>query len=205
VRLIEESGSPVAPFAFLSVAKKSKLYPHLTRAMIERSFRAFELTPFEFAINISVEDIEDKDTREFIYEKLKNFSKPRRVIFEITESEGIENFSEVLDFIKNVKAIGAKIAIDDFGSGYSNFAYLMKLEVDYIKIDASIIKNIVEDKNSYIITKTIVDFCRQIGIKTVAEYVSNKEIFETVKELGVDYAQGYFIGEPKKDIKDWIS
>ncbi len=205
VRLIEESGSPVAPFAFLPVAKKSKLYPRLTKAMIERSFREFELTPFEFAINISVEDIEDKGTREFIYEKLKNFSKPRRVIFEITESEGIENFAEVLDFIKNVKAIGAKMAIDDFGSGYSNFAYLMKLEVDYIKIDASIIKNIANDKNSYIITKTIVDFCKQIGIKTVAEYVSDKEIFERVKELGIDYAQGYFIGEPKKDIKDWVS
>gem|GEM_PF-572692 len=205
VRLIDESGNVVAPFAFLAVAKKSKLYPHLTKAMVELSFRAFELTPFEFAVNISVEDIEDETTREFIYNKLKNFSKPRRVIFEITESEGIENFVEVSEFIKNVKAIGAKIAIDDFGSGYSNFAYLLKLDVDYIKIDASIIKNIAVDKNSYIITKTIVDFCKQIGIQTVAEYVCEKEIFDVVKELGVDYAQGYLISEPKKDIKDWIS
>jgi len=202
-RLIDESGAPVAPYAFLSVAKKSKLYPQLTRAMVEHTFRAFELTSFEFAINLSVEDIEDEVTRNFIYEKLKNYPKQKRVIFEITESEGIENFAEVSDFIKTVKSIGAKIAIDDFGSGYSNFAYLMKLEVDYIKIDASIIKNIAIDKNSYIITKTIVDFCKQIGIQTVAEFVSEKEILDAITELGVDYAQGYFIGEPRKDIKDW--
>ncbi len=202
-RLIDESGAPVAPYAFLSVAKKSKLYPQLTRAMVEHTFRAFELTAFEFAINLSVEDIEDEVTRNFIYEKLKNYPKQKRVIFEITESEGIENFAEVSDFIKSVKSIGAKIAIDDFGSGYSNFAYLMKLEVDYIKIDASIVKNIAFDKNSYIITKTIVDFCKQIGIQTVAEFVSEQEILDAITELGVDYAQGYLIGEPRKDIKDW--
>ncbi|MGE4398685.1 MAG: putative bifunctional diguanylate cyclase/phosphodiesterase [Campylobacterales bacterium] len=204
-RLIDENGFPVAPYAFLSVAKKSKLYPHLTRAMLEKSFRFFELSQMEFSINISVEDIEDEVTREFIYEKLRGYPKPKRVIFEITESEGIENFAEVLDFIKSVKSIGAKIAIDDFGSGYSNFAYLMKLEVDYIKIDASIIKNIAVDRNSYIITKTIVDFCKQIGIRTVAEFVSDKEILDTIAELGVDYAQGYYIGEPRKDTKEWIS
>jgi len=203
VRLIDETGAPVAPYAFLSVAKKSKLYPQLTRTMVERTFRAFELTSFEFAINLSVEDIEDEVTRAFIYEKLKNYPKQKRVIFEITESEGIENFAEVSDFIKIVKSIGAKIAIDDFGSGYSNFAYLMKMEVDYIKIDASIIKNIAIDKNSYIITKTIVDFCKQIGIQTVAEFVCEQEILDTITKLGVDYAQGYLIGEPKKDIKDW--
>lgn len=203
-RLIDESGAPVAPYAFLSVAKKSKLYPQLTRAMVERTFRAFELTSFEFAINLSVEDIEDEKTRNFIYDKLKDYPKQRRVIFEITESEGIENFAEVSDFIKTVKSIGAKIAIDDFGSGYSNFAYLMRLDVDYIKIDASIVKNIATDKNSYIITKTIVDFCKQIGIQTVAEFVCEQEILDTITELGVDYAQGYLIGEPRKDIKDWI-
>ncbi len=203
VRLVEEYGSVVPPFAFLNVAKKSKLYPQLTRTMVEQSFRAFELTNYEFAINISVDDIENTITREFIYEKLANYTKPKRVVFEITESEGIENFAEVSDFIKHVKNLGAKIAIDDFGSGYSNFAYIMKLDVDYIKIDASIIKNIVVDKNSYIITKTIVDFCKQIGMQTIAEYVCEKDIFDVVKELGVDYAQGYFIGEPEKNMKVW--
>lgn len=203
VRLIEEYGSVVPPFAFLSVAKKSKLYPQLTRAMIEQSFRAFELTNYEFAINLSVDDIENTVTRDFIYEKLANYTKPKRVVFEITESEGIENFTEVLDFIKHVKSLGAKIAIDDFGSGYSNFAYILKLEVDYIKIDASIIKNIVVDKNSYIITKTIVDFCKQIGMQTIAEYVYEKDVYDVVKELGVDFAQGYFIGEPQRDIREF--
>lgn len=204
-RLIDESGAPVAPYEFLSVAKKSKLYPQLTRAMVERTFRAFELTSFEFAINLSVEDIENETTRNFIYEKLKNYPKQKRVIFEMTESEGIENFIEVSDFIKSVKSIGAKIAIDDFGTGYSNFAYLLKLDVDYIKIDASIIKNIAFDKNSYIITKTIVDFCKQIGIQTVAEFVSEQGTLDIITELGVDYAQGYLIGKPREDIKEWMA
>lgn len=202
VRLIEEYGSVVPPFAFLNVAKKSKLYPQLTRAMIEQSFRAFELTNYEFAINISVDDIENTATRDFIYEKLAGYSRPKLVVFEITESEGIENFSEVLEFIKQVKHLGAKIAIDDFGSGYSNFAYIMKLDVDYIKIDASIVRNIVVDKNSYIITKTIVDFCKQMGIETVAEYVYEKDVYDAVVELGVDFAQGYYVGEPRRDIRE---
>jgi len=200
-RLIDETGAPIAPRSFLSVAKKSKLYPYLTKAIVEHTFIAFEDTEFEFAINISVEDIEDEVTRDFIYEKLSKYPNPTNAIFEITESEGIENFTEVLKFIRCVKTIGAKIAIDDFGSGYSNFAYLLKLQVDYIKIDASIIKNITIDRNSYIITKTIVDFCSQMGIKTVAEFVCDKEILDAVAELGVDYAQGYYIGEPLKEIK----
>ncbi len=203
-RLIDENGSAITPYAFLSVAKKSRLYPYLTKAILERSFRFFELLAMEFSINLSVEDIENNTVREFIYEKLRNYPKPKRVIFEILESEGIENFAEVSEFIKNVKSIGAKVAIDDFGSGYSNFAYIMKLEVDYIKIDASIIKNVAIDKNSYIITKTIVDFCKQIGIRTVAEFVSDKDILDVITEIGVDYAQGYYIGEPKEDIKEWI-
>lgn len=199
-RLIDEAGNPIAPYSFLSVAKKSKLYPHLTKAMVEHAFIEFEGTDFEFAINLSVEDIEDELTRDFIYEKLGEYSNPTNVIFEITESEGIENFSEVSEFIQCVKSIGAKIAIDDFGSGYSNFAYILKLQVDYIKIDASIIKNITIDRNSYIITKTIVDFCNQMEIKTVAEFVCDKDILDAITGIGVDYAQGYYIGEPLKGI-----
>lgn len=204
VRLIDESGVPLSPYSFLSVAKKSRLYQHITKTVIDSSFRTFEYTVYEFSINISVEDILDEDTRGFIYERLKNFSKPKRVIFEIIESEGIESYPEVFEFVAKVKSIGAKIAIDDFGTGYSNFAYLMKLDVDFLKIDSSIIQNINTDKNSYIITKTIVDFCKQINVKTVAEYVADGDLFEIAKNLGVDFVQGYFIGEPKEDIRYWV-
>jgi EAL domain-containing protein (putative c-di-GMP-specific phosphodiesterase class I) len=93
--------------------------------------------------------------------------------------------------------MGCRIAIDDFGTGYSNFEYLMRLEPDFIKIDGSITKGILEDKNSQIITSIIVEFAKKIDIKVIAEYVENKEIFEKIKELGVDKSQGYYFSEPK--------
>ena len=120
-----------------------------------------------------------------------------RIIFEIIESEGIENFEQVLEFINDTKQYGAKIAIDDFGTGYSNFEYLMKLKVDYIKIDGSMIKSIDTDKNSQMVTQTIVEFAKKMKIQTIAEFVCSKNVFDKVTELNVDYAQGYYFGEPR--------
>ena len=123
-----------------------------------------------------------------------------RIIFEIIESEGIENFDKVLEFITDVKRYGTKISIDDFGTGYSNFEYLMKLKVDYIKIDGSMIKNIDNDKSAQMIIASIVSFAKNMNIKTVAEFVHSKNVYEKVKELGVDYSQGYYFGEPTGQI-----
>ena len=92
--------------------------------------------------------------------------------------------------------MGAKIAIDDFGTGYSNFEHILKLNVDYIKIDGSLIKGIQQDKKHKIIVETIVDFAKKVGSKTIAEFVSDEEIFKNIKEIGVDFSQGYFTGKP---------
>ncbi len=93
---------------------------------------------------------------------------------------------------------GCKIAIDDFGSGYSNFAYLAQFNVDYLKIDGSIIKRVLTDKNALITLESILDFARRLNIKTIAEFVSDKEIYDKMAELGVDYVQGgYYIGKPE--------
>ncbi|MFW5989869.1 MAG: EAL domain-containing protein, partial [Campylobacterales bacterium] len=123
-----------------------------------------------------------------------------RAVMEITESEGIEEFDEVIKFIDETKKRGAKVSIDDFGTGYSNFEYLLKLNIDYIKIDGSLIKNIDSDDNSRFIVQTIVDFARKIGVKTVAEFVYSKAIFDIVKSMGIDYAQGYYFGQPSPKI-----
>ena len=125
----------------------------------------------------------------------------KKIGFEILESEGIENFDQVLAFINDVKKYGCAISIDDFGTGYSNFEYLMKLKVDYIKIDGSMIKNIDTDINSQMITQTIVDFAKKMQIKTVAEFVCSKNVFEKVAQLDVDFAQGYYFGEPSENIE----
>lgn len=140
----------------------------------------------------------DPQTVQFILDKLEHSGIAKRVIFEILESEGIENFEEVRQFIDKVKQWGGRIAIDDFGSGYSNFAYILNLQVDFIKIDASLIKNIDTDKNSRIIVETIVDFAKRLGIKTVAEFVHSKEVFETVKEIGIDFSQGFYFHKPSE-------
>ena len=95
-----------------------------------------------------------------------------------------------------MKRYGAKIAIDDFGSGYSNFSYLTKLSADYIKIDGSLIKDIDVDKTALVVVETIVQFAKKLNIKTIAEYVHSSIIMDKVKELGIDYSQGFYIDEP---------
>ncbi len=198
MRMVDNKGELIAPIHFLDLAKKNKLYHELTKVMIEKSFRSMQGLEQMLSINISVEDILNKDVSNFIVEQLKKQRVGPGVAFELIESEGIENFEAVLDFIDTVKAEGAKISIDDFGTGYSNFEYLMKLKVDYIKIDGSIIKNIDTDTNAETVTKTIIRFAQEMGIKTVAEFVYSKNIYDKIAELEVDYAQGYYFGEPSR-------
>jgi EAL domain-containing protein (putative c-di-GMP-specific phosphodiesterase class I) len=138
----------------------------------------------------------DKKVSSFILRRLNNTGNGHLVTFEIVESQEIESHIKVVNFIKKVKFLGCKIAIDDFGSGYSNFEQLLKLDIDYLKIDASLIKDIDTNRDSEIMTKSIISFAKEMGLKTIAEFVSTQSIFDKVKLLGVDYAQGYHIGKP---------
>ncbi|WP_294918049.1 EAL domain-containing protein [Sulfuricurvum sp. PD_MW2] len=201
MRMLDDQGLYIAPIHFLELAKKNKLYHELTKIIIEKSFTKFQNLPYMVSINISVEDILNKEIYGFIIAKLDEFKIGNKVVFEIIESEGIENFDQVLSFINDVKKYGAKISIDDFGTGYSNFEYLMKLKVDYIKIDGSMIKSIDSDKNAQMITRSIVSFAKNMEIKTVAEFVHSKNVAEKVKEMGVDFSQGYYFGEPTDTIR----
>ena len=200
MRMVDDDGEFIAPVYFLELAKKNKLYHQLTKIMIEKTFEKFHDLSCSVSINVSVEDILNKEIYNFILEKLEKSNMGERIGFEILESEGIENFDKVLEFIKDVKRYDVSISIDDFGTGYSNFEYLMKLKVDYIKIDGSMIKNIDTDKNSQMITQTIVEFAQKMNIKTVAEFVYSKNVFEKVAELNVDFVQGYYFGEPSQNI-----
>ncbi len=200
VRLIDEDGKIITPNYFLDVAKKARIYPEITKKVISNAFEKFKDRPYGFSVNLSVSDILNLETVSFLFEKLRNFPEPQKIVFEILESEGIENFEEVSRFIKEVKRYGAKIAIDDFGTGYSNFEFILKLDVDYIKIDSSLIKNLDTDIYSTIIVETIVGFSKKLGIYTVAEFVHSEEIFHQVKTLEIDYSQGFYLGEPRADI-----
>lgn len=198
MRMIDEKGEYLSPIHFLELAKKNKLYPKLTKIIVEKTFEIFKNKDAQVAINLSVHDILNEDVYSTIIEKLYEYKLGDKIVFELIESDGIENYKEVIEFINEVKKTGAKISIDDFGTGYSNFEYIMKLKVDYIKIDASMIKDIDKNINSQMVTETIIDFARKMNIQTIAEFVHSQSVFDVVKEMGIDFAQGYFFGKPQK-------
>ena len=199
VRIIDD-GKVISPFYFLEIAKKMRLYPKLTKIMIEKAFKTFQNTEYEFSINFSAMDIDNNDTKEFLFEKIKEYDVASRLVIEILESENFDNYDNIKLFIDKLKSLGCKVAIDDFGSGYSNFKHLIMLDVDFIKIDGSLIKEIADDKNSKAVASTIVSFAKKLNMKTIAEYVHSQEVYDVVKEIGVSFSQGYFLGEPAKEI-----
>ncbi|WP_373002002.1 EAL domain-containing protein [Sulfurimonas sp.] len=200
-RLLDEKNNVISPSLFIPISKSIKVYNFVTKIIIDKSFEVFENNGHEFCINLSMEDIINSEMFNFILKKLKSSSASNRVVFEIVESEAIQDFEKIARFINEIKRYGAKIAIDDFGDGYSNFSYLMKMNVDFLKIDGSLIKDIDTDKNSYLVVETIVDFAKKLGIKTIAEFVHSSTVMDKVKEMGIDYSQGYHIDKPSVHIE----
>lgn len=200
IRLKEVDGKILSPYFFIEHSKKAKLYDKLTQIMITKSFEMFANTNFEFSINLTMQDIASKETKQILFENLLNYDCASRVVLEIVESESISNFDEVVSFISSIKKLGCKIAIDDFGTGYSNFEYLIKLKADYLKIDGSLIKNIEQGNDSYIVVTTITEFAKKLGMQVIAEFVENEHIYNIVKEIGIDYSQGYLFSIPKETL-----
>ncbi|MCX7737945.1 MAG: GGDEF and EAL domain-containing protein [Hydrogenothermaceae bacterium] len=195
---IKEGENYISPFYFLEVAKKAKLYHYITQVVIFKAFEVSRKHRVEISINLSIKDILNENITNQIFAQLSKSSA--KITFELLESEGLENFEEVLEFIKEIKRYGVKIAIDDFGSGYSNFEYLLKMKVDYLKIDSSLIKEIDRNYELRIIVETITNFSKKLGIKTIAEFVHSKEVLDIVRDIGVDYSQGFYLGKPEPNI-----
>ncbi|MGE4295282.1 MAG: EAL domain-containing protein [Campylobacterales bacterium] len=200
MRMFDEDGTVIAPGEFLDVAYKTRLYYKLARTMIAKSCEYFRDKPWEFSFNMTVSEVMNREIVQFLKTCLTENRVADRVVVELLESEGIEKYPEVEEFIRDIKALGCKVAIDDFGSGYSNFEHLLKLKVDFIKIDGSIIRRIDTDRNSLVIAETIADFARKLGIRTVAEFVHSGEILTLVNGAGIDYAQGYHLGKPAPEV-----
>lgn len=198
VRLVD-GDRIVSPYFFLDISKKSNQYSEITKTVIKKACKEFSNLTQEFSVNISYEDIEDPEFYNFIEHIVTKYKVENRIVFEILEDENVKNYDILIEFVDKIKQLGCKVAIDDFGSGYSNFEHLLKMNVDYLKIDASLIKNIATDESSYKITKTIVDFAKSLGLKTIAEFVENKEIFDIVKELDCNFSQGYYFAPPLEE------
>jgi len=198
VRLIDENGVVKSPFFFLDTAKKSNHYAQITQKVLEHSFSVLKLYGVDISINISALDIEQRATRENILGFLEQYSEyTHRVVFELLEDEGVKEFDVIKKFIKKVKSYGVKIAIDDFGAGYSNYERLLDYQPDILKIDGCLIRDIETSSYSKSVVKSIVTFAKEQNIQTVAEFIENEEIFKIVKSLGVDLSQGYYFGKPE--------
>ena len=200
-RVTGEDERILQPSEFLEVVKMAKMSGVLTTEILRQTLKKAKECNAEFGVNLSAGDIYDIEESEMILRMLENAGDTaKQIVFEILESEDITNYDRVVEFISSVKKLGAKTAIDDFGSGYSNFEKILKLDIDFLKIDGSLIKRLDHDIHAELTVSTIVTFCKKAGMMTIAEYVYNKEIFEKVKKLGIDYAQGYYIGKPSPNI-----
>jgi len=199
-RLLDKNGILHSPDKFIPASKTIKVYDRITKIIVDKTFQTFKDSTLDFSINLSFEDITNQNIYDFIIDKISNYDFGSRVTFELLESEKVTDFKKVLRFFNEVKRFGGKIAIDDFGSGFSNFSYMIEMNPDYIKIDGSLIKNIDSDKNAQIVVETIVSFAQKMNIKTIAEYVHSSTILSIVKNMGIDYSQGYYIDKPKPDI-----
>jgi len=192
---IKHKNKTIYPNDFINIAQKTNYYPLLTETIITLAFEKFyDEKEIEFSINLDILDIENEQTTAFIFTMLEDFPYPQNVVFELLEVNKVEKYKILIDFIEKVKFLNAKIALDDFGSGYSNFEVLSKIDFDFIKIDGSLIKNINNPKILSIV-ESIVFFAKVNNIKTIAEFVSSKEIYDKVLDLGIDYSQGWYFAK----------
>ena len=199
VRLIEEDTKVLTPYFFLETAKKGKYYTQITSAVLKNSFHILKSVETGISMNISAIDIEKESVCNEIYLLLEEYRESaHRVVFELLEDEDVKDFQQIKNFISKVKSYGAKIAIDDFGSGYSNFERLLDYEPDIIKIDGSLVKNILSSTFSVSVIESVVSFAKAQNMEVIAEYVENEEIYFALMELGVDYFQGYYFGKPER-------
>ena len=198
IRYIDENGNEVGPYNFLDIAKKTKQYPNIIKVILKDALKLIKEKNKKVSINISYADISNKNTTKYIYDFLtaQSIEHTKLLSFEILESEEIVDFEEVSRFISEVKKFECTVGIDDFGAGYSNFHLLSKLKISFIKIDGSLIQNIHNSKDLEIIVKTISNIAKEFNVKTVAEFVANEEIYNKVKELNIDYSQGFYFDKP---------
>ncbi|MDB9526456.1 EAL domain-containing protein [Oscillatoria sp. CS-180] len=207
LRMIDREGTKISPNVFIPAAERYNKMAEVDRWVISRFFQ--ELTsclPQDdsrmYAINISGSTITDETFLQFLRAQLEEYQvNPKQLCFEITETCAISNFHTAKAFINNLKEIGCQFALDDFGTGMSSFTYLKHLEaVDYVKIDGNFVRSIGESPRNQTIVEAIHRIASVHDMKTIAEFVEDKAILEKLRTIGIDFAQGYAIGEPKQEL-----
>jgi len=198
VRLKLDENNYLSPFIFLEISKKSSYYHTITEIMIEKTMKmAKEFPQYRFSLNISMSDIQNTKLTQGMFKIFsQNPLEASRVDIELLESENLQDIKSVQQFIKRLHSFGSKILIDDFGTGYSNFSYFSDLDIDIVKIDGSIVKEITTNERKKHMLKSIHKFSNGMNMKNVAEFVETREIAILLKDMGIDYAQGYYFSQP---------
>ena len=206
IRMTGENGEPIPPMAFIPSAERYNVMPNIDKWVIEeamsiisRHINHINEKICHFSINLSAQSISDEKFLPYLKEKLEKHQLPAEIFcFEITETTAIANLSTAKTFMSALKNMGCKFSLDDFGSGLSSFEYLKTLPVDFLKIDGAFVKNLINDEVDRAMVQSINQVGHVMGIKTIAEFAENKQILEILKEIGIDYAQGYGIDRPEK-------
>ena len=203
IRMTEADGTLVSPMAFIPSAERYGIMPQIDRWVIGSLLRRFhELHPDGagapvYAVNLSGTTLCDEGFLPFVREELARWRvDPARICFEVTETAAIANLKQATHLITELKALGCRFSLDDFGSGMSSFGYLKHLAVDFIKIDGRFVKDLLADRVNYTMVEAIHRVGHVMGLRTIAEFVENAQVLEALRGIGVDFAQGYEVHRP---------
>ena len=205
IRMIGSDGDLIEPGNFIPVAEKMGLIHEIDLWVVNRAIDILHALPEKhkntsFNINLSSHAFQDTALLPLLKEKLaKTGIQANRITFEITETAAVANFSQTREMIMNIRELGCRFALDDFGSGFSSFNYIKEFPVDYLKIDGAFISNLLHDQVDQTLIKSMIEIAKKLNKKTVAEFVENQKVLDLLIEYGADYAQGYFIGRPSPE------
>ena len=203
LRLRDDDDNIIPPGAFLPAAERYGLLASIDRWVVNQAMAWLgsnqrQMKDSQIAINLAGETLSDPNFMGFVLDTLEKYSiAPQSIVFEITETSAIKNLQHARHFIKTLKAIGCMFSLDDFGSGLSSFSYLKNLPIDYLKIDGSFVKDILNDTTDEAMVNAINEVAHSMGKQTIAEFVENDLICKRLEQLGIDYAQGYGIATPQ--------
>lgn len=208
IRMIGDDGKLILPGSFIPVAERMGLIHSIDLWVVNRAIDMLSKLPEQhkntsFSINLSSHAFQETALLPLLREKLdKTGIRSDRIVFEITETAAIANFAQTREMIMNIRQLGCRFALDDFGSGFSSFNYIKEFPVDYLKIDGAFITNLVNDPVDQTLVKSMIEISKTLNKKIIAEFVENKMVLDMLMQFGADYAQGYFIGKPQPELID---
>jgi diguanylate cyclase (GGDEF)-like protein/PAS domain S-box-containing protein len=203
VRMRDDGGGLVMPAAFLATAERFGLIGGVDRWVTQQAVRLIEAHNRQghnliLEVNLSGKTMTDARFPDEVKRQLSSAGiDPASLIFEVTETAAVADMEHARKFAQSLARVGCRFALDDFGSGYASFYYLKHLPISYLKIDGEFVRELPDSPADQLIVKALVDVCEGLGIKTVAEFVTDQRTMDIVRELGVDFAQGYHLGKPE--------